>query len=109
MSEQKPKMSIAPKATKKETQQISYEELSKMAGEMQMQGQKLYEENIQLRKALQEQGELARLSFLFEVLKADKHFNKDVIFLATEDIEAMLFPEEEEVTEDPQEVVEETE
>ncbi len=109
MSEQKPKMSIAPKTTKKEAQQISYEELSKMAGEMQMQGQKLYEENIQLRKALQEQGELARLSFLFEVLKADEHFNKDVIFLATEDIKAMLFPEEEEVEKDCQEPVGETE
>ena len=106
MSNQKPKMSVAPKATKEETQQISYEELSKMAGEMQMQGQKLYEENIQLRKALQEQGELARLNFLFEVLKADKHFNKDIIFLATEDIEAMLFPKEEAVSESSQEEVE---
>lgn len=109
MSNQKPKMSVAPKATEKETQQISYEELSKMAGEMQMQGQKLYEENIQLRNALQEQGQLARLNFLFEVLKADKHFSKDVIFLATEDIEAMLFPKEEVETENPKEVIEETE
>lgn len=73
-------------------QQMSYEELSKVAGEMQMQGQRLYEENIQLRQALGDQEKYTRMSFLFEVIKYKDTFNKETVKEAAKELANTLYP-----------------
>lgn len=84
---------VKMEATQQE--QMSYEELSKVAGEMQMQGQRLYEENIQLRQALGDQEKYARMSFLFEVIKYKDTFNKETVKKAAKELANTLYPKEE--------------
>lgn len=78
--------------TQEQPKKISYEELGKIASELQMQAQKLYQENHQLKIQLNNQSAVIRMNYLFEVLKNDKFFTPDDCYKCAEEIMESLYP-----------------
>ena len=80
------------KEQKEQAKKLSYEELAKVASEIQQQGQKLFQENQQLKAQLNNQGPIIRMNFLFEILKNDKYFKSDDCIKCAEEIMESLYP-----------------
>ena len=96
------------KEQKEQAKKLSYEELAKVASELQKQGQKLFNENQQLKTQLNNQGPIIRMNFLFEIIKNDKYFDPAQCQMCADEIFESLYPkqleeaEEEEVIESPE-------
>ena len=82
--------------SKEEPKKLSYEELGKICNELQMQGQKLYQENHHLKTQLNNQSLIVRTNYLFEVLKNEKYFTPEFCYQCATEIMESLYPNDEE-------------
>lgn len=70
----------------KQPKKLSYEELTKVASELQQQGQKLFQENQQLKNQINNQGPIIRMEFLFKVLENKDMFPVEYTIKVSEEI-----------------------
>lgn len=71
---------------KQQPKKLSYEELNKVASELQQQGQKLFQENQQLKAQINNQGPIIRMEFLFKVLENKDLFPTEYLVKVSEEI-----------------------
>lgn len=90
----------------KQPEKYTYDELARIASELQTQGQKLYQENQQLKAQLQNQNIVLRLDFLFKMLDNRILFPSETVAKIVNEIDEFMFPKEpEQVAEEPVEEV----
>lgn len=82
---------------KEQPSKLSYEQLSHTLSEMQNQANKMYQENKALKEALNNQGPIIRMNFLFEILKLKDSFSPEILISAAEEISLSMFPSRQKV------------
>lgn len=79
---------VTEEKLKKQPKKLSYDELAKVASELQQQGQMLYQENQQLKN----QGLLIRIEFLFKILEHKDLFPLEYVTSVSEEIMEAMHP-----------------
>lgn len=92
------KMGVVKGQDKEPMQKLSYEDLNKVCGELSEQNQQMRTYIRNLRGQIQQMAQndmLARLGYMFEVLKYKELFDSDFVLYCTEEIKAgIIIPEE---------------
>lgn len=99
------------KGTKKQ-EKLSYEELQKLAGDLSQQNQKMYQQIVQMRDALDRRDfdySSFFLSMLFKVMEHPEMYSDDFVTWASKQIESALTAFAEAISKTPEEKKDEAE
>ena len=99
------------KGTKKQ-EKLSYEELQKLAGDLSQQNQKMYQQIVQMRDALDRRDfdySSFFLSMLFKVMEHPEMYSDDFVTWASKQIESALTTFAEAISKTPEEKKDEAE